>query len=490
MDPRGVAAGLIGLMAVVAASIATAEGHDLASLRIMRNAYPRAHFFRALETSAMKPDVTFDTWDRTYSRLMGIQGKVLDEAVTGRYPRVLEFFNRLKKAHPDQIVLLHYDGTSVNPNFMAKELFAGHWLYYNGAPILSDVPAQAGKTGIRVSDTALFKTGLGRRHNLGDDIGLCVLDAQGRPDWSQSEQVRLIGIDASRGTLTVERGLYGTQPLAFGAGRACAAAHCTVGPGYESLQWYYNFSTLCPRDAEGRRCIEALAETLGRRFGADGELKAFDGIEFDVLYDAPPLSGNEMGNERRADCDADGRMDMGRIGGINTYGAGSVEFVRALRDRLGEGRFICADAPTGQRATGLLNGVETEAVFGLNQPDAGRWSDNMNRHRFWNENGRAPVFSYINNLFQAKDSEGLWRNRPLPPNYNRLALAEAALTDSGYAEFFPAPAEDESFLAGVDDELRMGRENQSGWLGRPRGDTMQLARRASDVLKGIGAPPG
>ena len=57
---------------------AAARGEDPASLRVLGDAYPRAFFFRSCEGFAANPGVSYERWDACFSRLMGIEGKVLE----------------------------------------------------------------------------------------------------------------------------------------------------------------------------------------------------------------------------------------------------------------------------------------------------------------------------------------------------------------------------------------------------------------------------
>ena len=52
-----------------------------------------------------------------------------------------------------------------------------------------------------------------------------------------------------------------------------------------NLMWAYNFSSRCPRDAQGRQCSDILADDLAAEFLPGGRLALFDGVEFDVPVD-------------------------------------------------------------------------------------------------------------------------------------------------------------------------------------------------------------
>lgn len=178
--------------------------------------------------------------------------------------------------------MLHINGNARDPRYESERFFAGHWLYFNGARVLSDIAAEEGISEIRVSDASLFRTATGRYRTSNEDIGLCALDKAGKPDWRVSEQVQLVSVDAAKNIIRVRRGCYGTKPLAFKTGKAYAAAHASEGPwgARSNILWLYNYSTRCPRNSKGRTCGDVFMEHLAELFGPGGELEAFDGLEF------------------------------------------------------------------------------------------------------------------------------------------------------------------------------------------------------------------
>jgi len=468
------------LCAAVLAGTCCSFAEEGAKLRVLGDEWPRAFFFRSAEGWAANPRADYAQWDATFSRLMGIEGKALDEEVLGRQRRNPEFFTRFKKAHPEQLVLLHFNGNARDPRYQCEAFFAGHWVYRPAVRLLADVPAEDGETDIRVADVRGFRVSIGRYRTSNDDVGLCALDAAGRPDWHRSEQVQLVSVDAARKTIRVRRGCYGTRPRAFAAGKAAAAAHVTEGPWgrRNHLMWFYNHSTRCPRDAKGQTCTDVLVADLARRFAPGGELAAFDGLEFDVL------SHTRGGG---LDCDADGQADDGYFDGVNEYGAGVVAFLRALRKAL-PGKLLLADGhgPTHQRGFGVLNGIESEGWPALRDAKIDDWSGGLNRHLFWAANAHAPAFNYINHKFNEPSGEpGVTRRPDLPFSTHRLVFAAAMFTDAALCYAFPPPKEPGERL-GVWDELWMGREKRLGWLGRPVGPPVRLATRQPDLLGGQG----
>ncbi len=448
--------------------------------------YPRVFFFRGAEGAARRA-TDYGAWDAEYSRLMGIMGKCLDEEIVGHTARNPEYFNRFKERHPSQAVLLHFNGNSRDPRYEIGSYFPGHWVYRRATRILADVPVAGGETDIRVEDASDFQTGAGRYRTSNDDIALLGVTPDGTHDWSHCEQVQLVAVDAKAGTIRVKRGCYGTRPLAFKVGASRAAAHAVEGPWGKTnhLLWFYNYSTHCPRDPQGRTCADRLVDDLARWFAPGGVLGRFDGMEFDVLF-----------NVTHGDTDGDGAEDDGVVDGINRYGIGVVGFARQLRERMGEGFILQADGALGpggqrsQRAFGLFNGIESEGWPNLNDWDFKDWSGGLNRHLFWQANARAPAFSYFNHKWVegVPGKPGETRNADVPFSRHRLAFAAAQFVDAMLCAAY-APPRGGRGAPPVWDEFVQGEESRLGWLGRPEGPPIRLAAAAPDALAGSDLAP-
>ncbi len=471
-----------------ATTLVAQEGRNLNQLEILRDRYPRAFFFRAAEQAwNANRFPTYNSWEPTFRRLQGIMGKCLDEECLGREARNPEFFRRFKAADPTQAVLLHFNGNARDPRYHTARYFPGHWIYRRASPITKDVPAEWGETVIHVDDTSLFHLHTGRYGTSNDDIGLFGLKDDGTHDWHQCEHVQLVDVDVSASTITVRRGCYGTQPRAFAAGRSRAAAHAVEGPwGRENhLMWFYNFTSHCPRDPQGRACADLLIDDLAEWFGPDGPLAAFDGIEFDVMH-----------NQTRGDTNGDGEMDDGVINGTNAYAIGMIEFARGLRERMGENFILQGDGALGpggirsQRACRILNGIESEGWPNLNDWEFDDWSGGLNRHFFWQANSRAPHFSYVNHKWNQPipGQPGAQKTPDVSFARHRLVFAACQFFDAAICYSF-APANDPDGQFGVWDELRCGVDQQVGWLGRPLAPAVRLARSAPDLLRGQGTGP-
>jgi len=475
---------------VPTATIAPTATPIPALLRFPNENFPRAFFFRQAEAAANDARISYEDWDRRFSRLMGIEGKVYDEefAATGTTGRRLEFFTRFKKQHPEQLVVLHFNGGARDPRFDSGKYFAGHWLYFNGAKITGDISAEPGETDIRVSDASLFRLNIGFFNNSNEDIGLCELGADGKPNWLVSEQVQLVAVNLQANTIRVKRGAYGTAPRAFAADRAYAAAHVPEGPwdAKWNLMWFYNFTASCPRDANGKSCMDIYVDELSGKFSPTGELASFDGIEFDVLDNVLGLSPRLRAGQRLPDADADGKADDMIFGGVNTHSNGVVEFLRRLRERMNP-KFVMADgwATFNQRAFGILNGIESEGWPSLNDYQVRDWSGGLNRQAFWVANSRGPGFSYIVHKFtlggvNASESDAT----KFPWGIHRLVFAGALFTDSAITWLIQPPTEPGEQLA-IWDELWMGADKKLGWLGKPLGTAAHLAEKEKNLLEGV-----
>jgi hypothetical protein len=451
--------------------------------------YPRAFFFRASEScgpSIKAGRQTYETWAGTFSRLGGIMGKSLEEEVPGRSANI-PHFSRFKKEHPNQLVMLHYNGNARDPRDAAGIFSPGHWIYFNGCRVTKAVEAVAGEMDIHVEDTSLFRTGIGRYRDKNEDLGICMLDENGRPNWQLSEQVQLLDIDNKRKTLRVRRGCFGSNPRAFPAGKAYVAAHVTEGPWgqHNNIMWFYNYATNSPRDAADRSCTDVLVEDLAGLLAPAGKLAAFDGIEFDVLHDS---CGRGRGGNRGPDVNADGKADRGRFDGVNVYRAGVVEFCRRLRERVGEDIILTADGgtPRAQRAFGYLNGIESEGWPWLGDWEIRDWSGGLNRHIYWRRHGRKPVFNFFNHKYTMAGAEPGSRRKPdVPFSTHRLVFVAAQCVDAAICYSYP-PTKEKGESYGIWDELRKGTENETGWLGEPVAHTLRLAYAHGDVFQAEG----
>jgi hypothetical protein len=421
---------------------------------LLTDGYPHALFYRG-KTEKQSSD---ENWQIEHTALMGIIGKAQDERVLDREKNV-EPFTTFKLNNPEQYVFLHYNGNFREPGYRRGKFFAGHWLYHPAVEIVRDVAAE--DTTIYVSDTSGFNATPSKE----DDIALCERDPEGKPDWNACEQVSLIRIlDIER--IEIRRAQYGTKRRVFGAHNAFASAHANARRRGVSA-WHYNYSTLAPRDREGRSTGEVLAEDLASLFIENGELSEWDGLVFDFLPFAKSTS-------RPLDFDGDGIADKGRVDGLNTYGLGVFEFSQHLREALPE-KLIVADgqATLSQRSFGIFNGMESEGWPLQFDPTIRDWSGGFNRLAYWARFALPPVFNIINHKY-AYAYVGL--EEGIRFNTSRLAMAAAVFTDSAFGSLMRPPGRPEGFeLVHIWDEVFKGVEKEAGWLGRPLAPSTRLA---------------
>lgn len=130
---------------------------DGPTLRVLQEDHPRAYYFRSSKALARQGRVSYEDWESCFSRLMGVCGKAIDEG-NPRKPRALRhLLHAIQEGPSRELALLHYNGNARDPRHDAQDFFAGHWLYFNGATVLSDVPAEEGETDLRVEDPCRFR---------------------------------------------------------------------------------------------------------------------------------------------------------------------------------------------------------------------------------------------------------------------------------------------------------------------------------------------
>jgi hypothetical protein len=208
----------------------------------------------------------------------------------------------------------------------------------------------------------------------------------------------------------------------------------------------------------------------------------------------PELRPNR-GVKRLPDIDADGVGDD--IYSDSRFSVGIIEFLVDLKKAMGPNRFVCADGYrlTNQRASGLINGVETEGWPRRNDPFVDNWSYGTNNLMFWHANTVEPKLNYMNHAYGWTDYA------TIHANHARLVIAASTLTDAAYSlskagppgtpsrvlEYEPDPSDD---YDDIWDELVMGTERKLGWLGKPLGPAVRMAARQPDTLDSHGTPPG
>lgn len=474
---------------IVCSPLATVA--ELADLEIFQPNYPRAGYFRVAEflireNYAGKED-QYVAWRDQFSDLSGIMGKVESEELLRENPheQIRDWFKRYKQDFPEKFVMVHFNGRGRIPTYRMDRFFAGHWLYFEGADVGNDLPAGKEDIWIEVSDVRRFKLDNGRKEKSPDDITLVKRNRDGSLDWNYAEYVRLLEI--GKGRIKVRRAMFGSRALEFKAGSTYAAPHIMSGPWEQTrnMVWYGNFSTACPRDAQGRTYADVLLEELAENFAPGGRWETFDGVQFDVM-ESEPHTGYHPSRTKKwvADCNGDGKQDNGVFDGIQTYGLGCFNFVARLRDAIGPEKIIAADGrrPNSQKSGDFsLNGIEMEGFPEQEPYGFVAWSGPYNLLNQWKNTTRNPQFNY------AAFRYNKWNQLTQPDffRYYRLAVAATCFTDS----FLLANSWTARDIAPHLNELFEGVEGRPvGWLGKPLDNAVHLASRSPDVMAGRGNP--
>lgn len=475
-----------------------AAAQRLEKLEILQDNYPRAGYFRIAEFSIRwhyaGMEEKYDEWSRRMSDLSGIMGKTEYEELIVNNPhrQIYNWFRRFKEDYPEKLVMVHLNGRGRIPDYRLEKFSPGHWLYFEGANVLNALPdasseAYKPEVWLEVDDPSHFRMDNGAKFNTPDDITLVRRREDGTFDWEHAEYVRLLNIRGNR--IRVRRAMFNSTARAFEPGKTYAAPHVMGGPweATTNMVWYYNLSTVCPRDAEGRSCADVLLEELSGNFAPGGRWETFDGVQFDVMMSIPTTGYHERRKAlgQRADVDMDGRQDDGVVDGRQTYGPGCLDFLTRLRAAVGPDRILAADGREHgcQKAgNGVLSGVEMEGIPEQRPYGYITWSTVYNMLTHWKPLTATPKFNY--GAFRYNTPEKLAPSDML--QYYHLGFALSTFTDSfllcnSWFSLREIPDLREVFNIRKDEPVL-------GWLGRPLGPPRHLAAEAPDVLQGAGNP--
>jgi hypothetical protein len=394
-------------------------------------------------------------------------------------------YDTVRATYPEKVIIkqMAWGGTAGIP---LESIWPGHCLMKAGTRLTADVAATTNDTVLYMQDyTRIAKSQavINNHTNQGDADGfvlLYALDANGRPDWSRAEHVKLVSLNTADGGITVQRAQYETAPQAFSNGYAAVARHMMF---WSPSQWELNLSLESPRGGPfNMTAAEWFALQVAQNIY---EIEA-DGVEMDVgRWQWGYPAGNPM------DCDNDQVADYGYIGGINSFGLGGQVLQRTLRELLGPDRIVQTDgndALFGQRGWKYMNGVQLESF-----PTGGFdvFSERFRHFRQWVSSvDTQPAFSYAftktpttlfghvvdtnnNNAsydwrFRVGFAAGLLTGMPHPfasvtdinfdpanPDYNDPDMVE----DKGFYKW---------------DEYVGGDLNDWKWLGAPLGPAVQI----------------
>lgn len=475
------------LLLIAAEALAASPG-----LPALRDEYPKAVFYRYANNFQVregKEDEAYEQWMSNYGRLMGAE---LDQRVTVEIPERIPVIRRVKQEHPEQFLIFYETGHITKPeSARASEFMAGHWAYHPRVRILQNIPRAEGESELRVEmafpnaghgiyrdeDTATAATAdtfafeMGR----GDDICLYALKPDGTPDWEHAEQVALTKLDRKRGTITVQRGCYGTTPQAL-TGAVYAAVHIQV---VRHHGWRYNFHPACPRDAQGRRAVDVWVKSYARALLPGGTAEHFDALQLDTMVD------DVWAGERGSDLDNDGRADP--PSSVYDFGAGVAEAMRNLKAALPAHKLLLPDGCN--RGFYHINGWEVEGFPGRHDPEWRAYSEVCNRLELSRHICVEPrftqvqhkIFNYSLSSTRPDGKPAILSGAALPAHLTRTVLGLTTIFEAA-ATWYSLPPDDPDGRPGIYDEIRMGTAHRLGWLGKPVGEPVYPAFRPAALI--------
>src|SRR5690606_27531304 len=115
-------------------------------------------------------------------------------------------------------VIVHLNGRGRIPNYRIQKFSPGHWLYFEGSDVKTDLPSRdnAGyekEVWIEVADPDRFRVDNGSKMNTKDDITLVRRNKDGSLDWEHAEYVRLLEKDGN--SIKIQRAMFGSKPIKF-----------------------------------------------------------------------------------------------------------------------------------------------------------------------------------------------------------------------------------------------------------------------------------
>ncbi|MCG8582022.1 MAG: T9SS type A sorting domain-containing protein [Bacteroidales bacterium] len=369
--------------------------------------------------------------------------------------------------HPEALMQLHWNMRSHRNDQpgSSDRYFPGHWLSFPGSNLTN--PITGSSTSIVVDDLTPFSRISKNTGTFKYPVLLLVeTDEQGNRLWDHYEFVEMTSIDESNNTIQVKRAQALSTARSFAKG-VYVAPMCTrlSNPGL----FDYNWSNLCPRDANGKQASDIVLEELKDLMLPGGELEHLNGISFDVLQWHP--------RESSVDTNNDGLADGGILNGTNHFRERAFEMQKQIRAVFGSDMILTSDSYEiiNQRAIHLFNGMESEGLVAHN--DAFRaFSKTINIYCFWETFCSAGNrFNYIVNKINNEI------DIPNTDNYRRLCLGTATCLGVSMTR----PVNLEPF-----DEQMAGNDQTSNWLGAPSGEMLRLAQQQPDILsnKGIELP--
>lgn len=431
---------------------------------------PKSFDFRGAEKRALK-GMAFNSWEQMIAGVQGVIGKAMNENERGNdfMPNGQAYYMEYKKRNPKKLAMMHISsharyrkpGEIMRIPLDTDDFFPGHWLYQQGTMTTQDLSPD--ETRLFVEDAMYFRKN--------DVAGIFVLTG-GQIDWLQHEYALVKKVDEKTNSLVVTRGQYGSGARSFEAGQTYVAA---IATSMSSDTWTYNLALSCPRDPEGKRCIDRVMDIYRDWLVPGGYFDGLNGIalDADVFY---VEKKNHPQGWRHVDVNGDCVPDAGIINGINDYGLGKLEFHRRLREMLGPDRLISGDisASGQQRSVAYHNGGESESFpHGGDAEELRMWSNGVNKFRFWLSNAVEPRYCFSPIKEERYNKHDVMRNM-------RLQNAGIQLL-GGISAVRPFKRDN-----ALSDEIVKGIEQKPNWLGARVGEVVRPGLEGRDLLNGDG----
>ena len=384
-------------------------------------------YFRYAEGSLKNAEP--EKWVKRWGRFDGVVIKALNEEITGFDSKTTETLRLFKQTYPNKLLLLHFNGRASLPDFANHYAQSKDYLYFVGTTARSKILSSEAQSTVKVDSVSAFSIRKGLRNNANEDVVIVAKNDDGSLNWEKTEHAKLVSI-SKEGSITLERDILKTGKLELEADKAYIAQHVAKGPFSTATQrlWEYNWFQF---ENSNRLLPTSLPHYLNKQL--QSQLKFFDGIQFDVLTEAHRT--DNIGYPMKIDADADGKPDRFSPSQYDeAHRNGIYSFLANLRSKLGETRLILADGSyANQRATWLLNGIESESWPDNSDAELTQWSSGLNRHNYWRTFAEAPQLNYI----KVADYHVPKKGKVEPTdNTRRLVVAAGGLTDSAIVPAF------------------------------------------------------
>ncbi|BDS06299.1 hypothetical protein NT6N_13390 [Oceaniferula spumae] len=416
---------------------------------------------------------SYETWSKDIEGHSAVIRKFWNEEIDIK-PQSVDWAQRYMKEHPDVSFIWHLNAearVAHDKPQVLKRYFPGHWALHRGVFIKKPVPAET--TEFTVSDIKVFsERGFYDRKtdtSTPQDLVIVARKRDGSLDWTKCEYASIVSVDKKGGQITVKRGNYASKALDYGDAGIYIAPIVGSVWGNNRL-WFYNHSTTCPKDDNGKVASDHFVEEILAKVDPEkGDLKGFSGIAFDVMYWVARMKNMDVNNDGIADGE-------GIVDGKHVWRDGMIDWLTSLREKVGP-EFVLVSDSSGikhQRAVGVLNGMESEG-FPFHHDAFRSFSTPLNHFSYWKKFGEK---KYPFNFSAVKYKEKA--DLPKATQYSRFAIGASVCADIFATRYM---VEDKKRFTPID-ELTAGVRNEPKWLGKALGPMIRVEDSAPDLFDG------